>query len=74
MTESETKKQLLLMLKSRTIGSVLHLLSELFGELARQSMRRANVKKQKQQLEVAATLFVTWALVLMQLAFVNRIR
>jgi hypothetical protein len=58
MTESETKKQLLLMLKSRTIGSMLHLLSELFGELANQSMRRRDEKKQKQQLEVAATLFV----------------
>jgi hypothetical protein len=58
MTESETKKQLLLMLKSRTIGSVLHLLSELFGELAKQSLRRGNEKKRKQQLEVAATLFV----------------
>jgi hypothetical protein len=58
MTESETKKQLLLMLKSRTIGSVLHLLSELFGELANQSMRRGNETKQKQQQEVAATLFV----------------
>jgi hypothetical protein len=58
MTESETKKQLLLMLKSRTIGSVLHLLSELFGELAKQSMRRGNEQKQKQQQEVVATLFV----------------
>lgn len=48
----------LLMLKSRTIGSVLHLLSELFGELAKQSVRRGNETKQKQQLEVAATLFV----------------
>ena len=58
MSEQETKKQLLLMLKSRTIGSVLHLLSELFGELANQSVRRGNETKQKQHLEVASTLFV----------------
>ena len=36
MKEAEAKKQLLLLLKSRTIGSVLHLLAELvLNRLAR---------------------------------------
>ena len=55
MTEAQAKKQLREMLRSLTPGSLLHLLSELFTETARQS---SDETLQKQAQEVAANLFV----------------
>ncbi len=58
MTEAEAKKQLRQMLGSLTLGSLLHLLSELFGESAKRAQRKGDVKAQKQAQDVAAALFV----------------
>ena len=46
------------MLRERTPGSVLHLLSELFAESAERSLHDGNVRAERQAHEVAATLFV----------------
>jgi hypothetical protein len=58
MTEAEAKKHLREILRSLTIGSLLHLLSELFSESAKRAQRKANVKAPKQFQDVASTLFV----------------
>jgi len=58
MTEAQAKKQLRLMLRSFTAGSVLHLLSDLFSDSARRAQRRKDKKGEQQAREVAATLFV----------------
>lgn len=58
MTEAEAKKQLRQMLGSLTIGSLLHLLSELFSESAKRAQRMGDVKARKQFQDVASTLFV----------------
>jgi len=58
MTESQARNHLRQMLKSFTVGSILHLLSELFMELARRATRKGDERTQQQTQEVAATLFV----------------
>jgi len=58
MTESQARKLLRQMLKSFTIGSILHLLSELFTSTARRATRRGDERTQQQAQEVASTLFV----------------
>jgi len=58
MTESQARKLLRQMLKSFTVGSILHLLSELFTELSRRATRKGDETRQQQTQEVAATLFV----------------
>jgi hypothetical protein len=58
MTEAHAKKQLRLMLRSMTPGSVLHLLSELFTEQAEHAHDGGDELACKRAREVAATLFV----------------
>jgi hypothetical protein len=58
MTEAEAKKQLRQILGSLTLGSLLHLLSELFVESAKRSQRKGDAKARKQFQDVASTLFV----------------
>jgi len=58
MTESQARNLLRQMLKSFTVGSVLHLLSELFTSVARRAGRKGDEQTQHQTQEVAATLFV----------------
>lgn len=54
----EAKRHLRRMLRSLTVGSVLHLLSELIAECGQRAQRKGDVKKRDQAREVAATLFV----------------
>ena len=58
MTEVQAKKQLRQMLGTLTLGSLLHLLSELFSESAKRAQRKGDEKTQKQAQDVASTLFV----------------
>jgi hypothetical protein len=58
MTESTAKKHMRAMLRSFTGGAVLHLLSEVFGNLAAEARREGDDTAAKQLQEVAAALFV----------------
>jgi hypothetical protein len=58
MTEAQAKKLLRAMLRSLTPGSILHLLSQLFGESAKRFRSRGEEAAEKQTRDAAATLFV----------------
>ncbi len=58
MTDETAKRQLKRMLKSFTVGSVLHLLSEIFEEMAEEARRGGDEIRLEQCDSVAKTLFV----------------
>ncbi len=58
MTEAKAKKHLGTMLRSFTGGTVLHLLAELFQQMAEDARRNGDDTAVKQFQEVAAALFV----------------
>lgn len=58
MTEAHAKKHLGTMLRSFTTGTVLHLLAELFREMAEEAREQNDGVAVKQCQEVAAALFV----------------
>jgi hypothetical protein len=58
MKEAQTKKQLSRILKSFTIGGVLHLLSELFDESAKRAQAASDETAQIRAKEVTAALCV----------------
>lgn len=57
MTEAQAKKQLRHLLRALTLGSVLHLLSEMITESARRARGRGNKTIQKEAQEVPAALY-----------------
>lgn len=58
MTDVQAKRHLRSMLRSFTAGTVLHLFSEVFGELAEEARRSGDEQTYQQRKEVEATLFV----------------
>lgn len=58
MTDETARRQLKRMMKSFTQGSILHLMSELFEEMAEEARRRGDETRAEQYRTVAATLFV----------------
>jgi hypothetical protein len=59
MTDETARRQLKRMMKSFTAGSVLHLLSEIFEEMAEEALRSGDEIRREQCDSVAKALFVT---------------
>ena len=58
MTDETARRQLKRMMKSFTVGSVLHLLSEIFEEMAEEARRGGDEIQQERCDSVSKTLFV----------------